>query len=214
MDLENCCNWSLLDFLLFINLLTKKFYLDGHYGEIITVRKILNEWKAKSLWFTTFLKSSCWNFTRRWCEAVKQYLISVVWMGYLVRSGLMMHDSLKTAPFHLLYLYPNHYPQPGSSEVVVNYDLQSVITIKLFLADVSFTTPAVIAHHETRGEAFSFQWNSSKCCISYDYSNVWYFPICLLTHLTHVVLIYILYQLQFFLGQMPKLSMKYYPTNH
>ncbi|KAA8582557.1 hypothetical protein FQN60_006228 [Etheostoma spectabile] len=40
------------------------------------------------------------------------------------------------------YLNPHHYPQPGSSEVVVNYDLQSVIIIKLGSAEASLKTPA------------------------------------------------------------------------
>lgn len=73
-------------------------------------------------------------------------------MNYPVRTDFMTHDSLKTLPFHLLYLNPHHYPQPGSSEVVVNYDLQSVIIIKLCSADASLPTPAASTQHKTRGK--------------------------------------------------------------
>lgn len=74
----------------------------------------------------------------------------------------MTHDSLKTAPIHLLYFNPHHYPQPGSSEVVVNYDLQSVIIIKLCLADVSCNCSA----SDRWGRLFSLPSHPSSIPIS------------------------------------------------
>lgn len=63
----------------------------------------------------------------------RPYFICEIWsMEYVVKSS-----------FH-------HYFQPGSSEVVVNYDLQPVILVKLCSADASLTTPFASAKHQTR----------------------------------------------------------------
>lgn len=65
-------------------------------------------------------------------------------------KDFVAYDSLKAQPFHLLYLNPHHYTENGSTEVVVNYDLRSVIIIKLRSADASFRTPALSFQDQSR----------------------------------------------------------------
>lgn len=109
---------------------------------------------------TFLIQRTCWTFVllHRW----KMYMKSLSQRRPHFRCELlstlyedfMTHDSLKTHPFHLLYLNPHHYPQPGSSEVVVNYDLQSVIIIKLRSADANLETAAVSTQDQTRRKGF------------------------------------------------------------
>lgn len=80
-------------------------------------------------------------------------------------KDFVAYDSLKAQPFHLLYLNPHHYTENGSTEVVVNYDLQSVIIIKLCSADASFKTPAVSFQDQSPEERlFSQSYLCSSLC--------------------------------------------------
>lgn len=79
-------------------------------------------------------------------------------------------------PFHLGYPNPHHYPQPGGSEAVVNYDLEAVIIIKLCSADVSLTNPAISTHYQIKQEGLFFQCTAVfpvVFCILIHWHSLW-----------------------------------------